>query len=165
MLSTISDVTMDENPYQAPQSPIRFRPTVERTTWLIIVMEVGAAVALVTAAQLGDATVRSNGLHVSKLAYDNICFTILAVCLLSCVLAAVLCARITRSRNRIEVLAFLAAVVLGWLAASAFANGRVTFNGASTQWVSWSATLWLAALLFAFLLRGFRPGAIRNRVA
>ena len=47
-------------------------------TSLILVVEAGAAIALVEAAVLGDTTLHSNGLHVSKLAYDNIGFTILA---------------------------------------------------------------------------------------
>ena len=100
----------------------------------------------------GNASLHSNGLHVSKLAYDDIAFTILGVCVLSCTLATVLLARVGKSWNRAEALGLLAAVVLGWLAASAFANasGRVTLNGASSEWVSWPAMLWLLALMVIF---------------
>jgi hypothetical protein len=121
-------------------------------TSLILVVEAGAAIALVEAAVRGDASLQSNGLHVAKLAYDDIAFTILAVCVLSCVLAAVLLARVVKSWSRVDVMGLLAAVVLGWLAASAFANarGRVTLNGTSTDWISWPAILWLLALLVVF---------------
>jgi hypothetical protein len=121
-------------------------------TSLILVVEAGAAIALVEAAVRGDASLQSNGLHVAKLAYDDIAFTILAVCVLSCVLAAVLLARAVKSWSRVDVMGLLAAVVLGWLAASAFANarGRVTLNGTSTDWISWPAILWLLALLVVF---------------
>lgn len=124
-------------------------------TSLILVVEAGAAIALIAAAVLGDASLHSNGLRVSKLAYDNIGFTILVVCILSCIVAAVVLARVARSWNRVEVLQFLAAVVLGWLAASAYANARglVTLNGVSTEWVSWPATLWLLGLVAAFAVR------------
>src|SRR5687768_10158773 len=101
-------------------------------TSLLLAVEAGAAIALVGAAVLGDTTLHSNGLHVSKLAYDNIAFTILAVCIVSCGLAAILLARVAKSWDRVEALGFLAAVLLGWLAASAYANARgsVTLNGA-----------------------------------
>lgn len=121
-------------------------------TSLILVMEAGAAIALVEAAVRGDASLQSNGLHVAKLAYDDIAFTILAVCVMSCVQATMLLARVAKSWNRVDAMAWLAAVVLGWFAASAFANarGRVTLNGASTDWISWPAMLWLSALLVVF---------------
>jgi hypothetical protein len=124
-------------------------------TSCILAIEGGLAIALAVAAVLGDASLQPNGLHVPKLAYDNIAITILAVCIVSCILAAVQLGRIAQSWNRVEVLAFLAAVLLGWLAASAYANasGCVTLNGASTEWVSWPATLWLLALLVAFAMR------------
>jgi hypothetical protein len=115
-------------------------------------VEAGTAIALLEAAVRGDATLRSNGLHVSKLAYDDIGFTLLAVCILSCILASVLLARVAKSWNRVDALGFLAAALLGWLAASAFANacGRVTLNGASTEWVSGPAMLWLLTLVVGF---------------
>lgn len=83
-------------------------------TSLVLVVEAGAAVALIGAAVSGDATLRANGLHVSRLAYDKIGFTILAVCILSCILAAVLLARVAKSWNRADALEFLAAALLGW---------------------------------------------------
>lgn len=123
-------------------------------TVLVLVMEAGAAIALIVAALLGDTSLHSDGLHMRKLAYDNIGFAILAVCILSCIIAGVLLARVVKSWNRVEALAFLAAALLGWLAASAYANasGRVTMNGASSEWVSWPATLWLLALAVAFVV-------------
>jgi hypothetical protein len=119
---------------------------------LLLVLEAGTAVALFEAALRGNASLHSNGLHVSKLAYDDIAFTILGVCILSCTLATVLLARVAKSWNRAEALGLLAGVVLGWLAASAFANasGRVTLNGASSEWVSWPAMLWLLVLMVIF---------------
>lgn len=122
---------------------------------LILTVEAGAAIALIGAVVLGDGSLHSNGLHVPKLAYDNIGFTILAVCILSCIVAAIVLARIARSWNRVEALGFLAAVLFGWLAASAYANasGRVSLNGVSTEWVSWPATLWLLGLMAAFAAR------------
>jgi hypothetical protein len=122
---------------------------------LILIVDAGAAIALIGAAVLGDASLHSNGLRVSNLAYDNIAFTVLAVCILSCIVAAFALARVARSWNRVEALGFLAAVLLGWLAASAFANasGDVTLNGASTEWVSWPAMLWLLGLQAAFAVR------------
>ena len=65
-------------------------------------MEAGAAIALVEAAVRGDASLQSNGLHVAKLAYDDIAFTILAVCVMSCVQATMLLARVAKSWNRVE---------------------------------------------------------------
>jgi hypothetical protein len=117
-------------------------------------VEPAAAIALVAAAVLGDAALHSNGLHVSKFAWDNIALTILAVCIVACSLAAVLLAQVAKSWNRGEALGFLAAALLGWLAASAFANasGRVTINGSSTEWVSWPANLWLLTLLTTFVV-------------
>ena len=130
------------------------------TTSLILVVEAGAAIALIEAVVQGDTSLHSNGLHVSKLAYDNIGFTILAVCVLSCILATVLLAGVARSWSRVEVVGFLAAALLGWLAASAYANasGRVTLNGASTEWVSWPAALWLLGLMAAFAVRASDVG-------
>jgi len=121
-------------------------------TSLILLVEAGAAIALVEAAVRGDASLQSNGLHVAKLAYDDIAFTILAVCVLSCVLATVLLARVVKSWSRVDAMGFLAAALLGWLAASAFANacGRVTLNGASTEWGSGPAMLWLLTLMVGF---------------
>ena len=123
-----------------------------RSSLLIVVVEAGTTVALCEAAVRGNANLHSNGLHVSQLAYDDIAFTILGVCILSCTLATVLLARVAKSWNRAEALGLLAAVALGWLAASAFANasGRVTLNGASSEWVSWPAMLWLLALMVIF---------------
>ena len=108
-------------------------------TSLILVVEVGAAVALFAAAVQGDTYLLASGLHVPKLAYDNIAVTILAVCIVSCILAALLLARVAKSWNRVGAMGFLAAALLGWLAASAWANasGRMTLNGASTEWISW----------------------------
>jgi hypothetical protein len=62
----------------------------------ILVVEAGTAIALLEAAVRGDATLRSNGLHVSKLAYDDIGFTLLAVCILSCILASLSSTRSSR---------------------------------------------------------------------
>jgi len=135
------------------------------TSWILVV-EAGLAIALGEAAMLGDASLQPNGLHVPKLAYDNIALTILAVCVLSCVLAAVQLGRVAQSWKRVEALSFLAAALLGWLATSAYANagGRATLNGVSTGWVSWPATLWLLALLVAFAVRAcdVRRGAART---
>ncbi|MFN0052345.1 MAG: hypothetical protein ACKV0T_09140 [Planctomycetales bacterium] len=124
-------------------------------TSLILTLEAGTVIALAAAAVRGDTTLQSNGLHVSRLAYDHIAFTILAVCIGSCILAAVLLARVAKSWSRVEALGFLVAALLGWLAGSAYANagGRVTFNGTSTQWIGWSASLWLLALMVVFAVR------------
>jgi len=133
-------------------------PTCSRWTqsclW-IVVAEAGTAIALLEAAVHGDATLHSNGLHVTKLAYDNIGFTLLAVCILSCIMAAVCLARVAKSWNRVDAMGLLAAALLGWLAASAFANasGRVTLNGTSTEWVSWPTLLWLLVLMVVFAVR------------
>ena len=129
-------------------------------TQLIVVLEAGAAVALAAAARCGEATLHSNGLHVAKLAYDGIGFTVLAVCVLSCLLATVLLAKVTRSCSRVECWGFIVAILLGWLSASAYANaaGRVTLNGASTECISWPAMLWLLGLVGAFSLRMWHVG-------
>ena len=148
-------------PLRAANAPAPCYPR-PRIPLPILVLEAGTAVALCEAAVRGNANLHSNGLHVSKLAYDDIAFTILGVCILSCTLATVLLARVAKSWNRAEALGLLAAVVLGWLAASAFANasGRVTLNGASSEWVSWPAMLWLLALMaiFAVLACDVRHG-------
>jgi hypothetical protein len=133
-------------------------PTCSRWTqsclW-IVVAEAGAAIALIEAAVHGDTTLHSNGLHVTKLAYDDIGFTLLAVCILSCISAAVSLARVVKSWNRADAMGLLAAALLGWLGASAFANasGRVTLNGTSTEWVSWPTLLWLLMLMVVFAVR------------
>ena len=126
-----------------------------RIPLLILVLEAGTAVALFEAAVRGNASLHSNGLHVTKLAYDDIGFTLLAVCILSCILAAVCLARVAKSWNRVDAMGLLAAALLGWLAASAFANasGRVTLNGTSTEWVSWPTLLWLLMLMVVFAVR------------
>ena len=76
-------------------------------------------------------------------------------CILSCRLAAVCLARVAKSWNRVDATGLLAAALLGWLAASAFANasGRVTLNGTSTEWVSWPTLLWLLMLMVVFAVR------------
>ena len=76
-------------------------------------------------------------------------------CILSCILAAVCLARVAKSWNRVDAMGLLAAALLGWLGASAFANasGRVTLNGASTEWVSWPTLLWLLMLMVVFAVR------------
>jgi len=76
-----------------------------------LALEAGMSIALTAAAMLGDASLQPNGLHVPQLAYDNIGFTILAVCVLSCVLAAVQLGRVAQSWNRVEALGFLAAAM------------------------------------------------------
>lgn len=136
------------DPNQAGGGQVALKPV----TSLILVVEAGAAIALLEAAVLGDAALHLNGLHVPKLAYDSIGFAILAVCILSCALATVLLTRLAKSWSRVEASGFLVAVLLGWLAVSAFAHasGRVTLSGVSTLWVSWPAALWLLALMVAF---------------
>jgi hypothetical protein len=66
-----------------------------------------------------------------------------------------LLARVVKSWSRVDALGLLASVVLGWLAASAFANGRgrVTLNGLGTGWISWPAMVWLLTLTVVFSAR------------
>jgi hypothetical protein len=137
--------------------------TDNRATWPIVVLEAGAAIALIAAAVDGDSTVGFDGLHVRKLAHERVAFTIMAVCLVACVLATVLFARVSGLWKLADALAFVGALVIGWLAASAFANGQTTFNGASTKQIGWSATLWILALLIPFVLRVSRVGTDRAR--
>jgi hypothetical protein len=128
-------------------------------TQLILVLEAGAALALLGAALSGEGALHSNGLHVAKLAHDRIGFTILAVCVFSCLLASVLLARVTRSWSRAEGWGFFVAILLGWLAASAFANAAgLTLNGASAEWISWPAMLWLLGLVGGLALRACDVG-------
>jgi hypothetical protein len=128
----------------------------KQDTSLILALEVGAASVLIAAALQGDAALHSNGLHVRKLAYEHIGLAVFAVSIISCILAAAGLARVARSWDRMEAWGFLASVLVGCLAASAFANasGRVTiFGGASTEWISWPVTLWLLGLTAAFAVR------------
>jgi hypothetical protein len=119
----------------------------------LIVLQGFAAIVLFMAAMQGNASLHSNGLHVERLAHETIAFTILGVCVFSCALAALLEVRATESWNRPAALGFLGSVVVGWLAASAFANTQVTINGASAEWISWPAMMWLVLLASQFVLR------------
>ena len=127
---------------------------------LILVLEAGAAVALVSAAISGGGDLHSDGLHVAKLANERFGGTVLAVCVFSCLVASVLLVRVTRSWSRAEGWGFLVAILLGWLASSAYANaaGDVTLNGASTEWISWPARIWLLVIIGVFVLRACHAG-------
>jgi hypothetical protein len=109
-----------------------------------------AAIALLVAALLGTTSLQSNGLHVHKLAYDEIALTILGVCAASCIMAAMLLEGATTYWTRAETLGFAGSVAVGLLAASAFANTDATINGVSAQWISGPAIIWLLALMVQF---------------
>jgi hypothetical protein len=125
------------------------------STILLMAVEAIAVMALIVAALQGDTTVV--GLHVRKLAYDEIAFTFLAVCVVSCIVATLLLFRLAKAWRRGEVVVFVCASAAAWLCVSAFENARgLTFNGASRHWFSWPACLWLLALLFGFVILACR---------
>jgi hypothetical protein len=125
---------------------------------LIFTLEAGSAIALLHACAHGQTTLQPNGLHVAKIADDQIALTILAVCAVSCVLATVLLQRIHGTARSNDVWAFGAAVLLGGLATSAIANGAGSINGMSPGWISGPAMLWLIGLSLMFVQRASTRG-------
>jgi hypothetical protein len=120
-------------------------------TRVLLLLEGCAAIALLAAAVFGNTSLHANGLRVRWIGNDQIALTMLVVCALSCVLAAMLLEGHRKYRTRSEALGFVGSVVVGWLAASAFANtGMTTTTGVSSEWISWLPTIWLLALVVQF---------------
>ncbi|MHC4198790.1 MAG: hypothetical protein ACYSU0_02295 [Planctomycetota bacterium] len=115
----------------------------------LLFFQIPTAIALGVAALLGETTVHVHGLHVCKLAHDAIGLTIMATCLMSCVVASFALFGIVRSWTGENATVFLLACVTGWLSASSYGNAGPGFsiNGVSPKWISRPATVWLVMLM------------------
>jgi hypothetical protein len=122
-------------------------------------IEVIAAVALAVAAVNGQTAIHSNGLHVTRLAYEHIGGTFLVGALAYCIAATVFTVRVVRSWARADGAGMLVGCCMAWLAASAYANAGPGFSmsGASAAWVSWPVTIWVVVLLSQFTISACRP--------
>ena len=117
-----------------------------------------AAVALAVAAVNGQTTVHSNGLHVTRLAYERIGGTFEVCAFVCCIAATVFTVRVVRSWARADGVGMLVGCCMAWLAASAYANAGPEFSisGASAEWVSWPVTIWVVVLLSVFTISACR---------
>ena len=123
-------------------------------TRILFAAQTIAIIILANGAFMGNTAMRLNGLHVQKLAYDNVGLAIMVSCLISCVVATVFVQRVVKSWKRVEVLGFLLSCAVGWLSASAYANATSGFsiNGASPRWVSSPCIIWLAVLFIVVII-------------
>ena len=117
-------------------------------------VQIGATIALVFAASRGNTAVHSNGLHVQLLAYESIGLTMVVVCLVSCISATVSLNRVVALWNKHDAVLFFLSSIMVWLSASSYANAAPGFSisGASAEWISWPATLWLLLLCWVFTM-------------
>ena len=84
--------------------------------------QIGAIIALIIAASQGNTTVHSNGLHVQLLAYESIGFTMVGVCLVSCISATVSLNRVVALWNKHDAVLFFLSSIVVWLSASSYGN-------------------------------------------
>ena len=125
---------------------------------LLVALQIGAAIVLVVAAVQGQATIVP-GLSIPMLAHDDIGLAVMAVGIVSCLLATVFVASFHRSRRPLALVALVIASAVAWLSASAFENARgLTFNGASRHWFSWPIMLWLLAIWAGLLVSAAKAG-------
>ena len=124
-------------------------------------VEAIAAVALAVAAANGQTTIHSNGLHVPRLACEQIGVTFLVGALACCITATVFMARVVRSWARADGAGMLIGCCMAWLGASAYANVGPGFSlsGSSAEWVSWPVTIWVVVLLSVFTIAACRSRA------
>jgi hypothetical protein len=128
------------------------------TAQIILGLQVAAAGALAIAAVRGQASLHSNGLHIERLANDNVSLTIVVTCLGSLLSASYFLTAFRRSRGRGDAASFLFSLVIALVAASSFANAPpdLSINGNSPELVSWPALAWSAALLWMLIFSACR---------
>ena len=129
----------------------------DRTSTFILIQTI-VALTLLWACVVGSGTLHWDGLHIRKLAYDNIAFAVLGVLGASLLTAIVLLVFFAADPRRSDASAFLYAWLVGVLAHSAFVNatGEVTLNGHSLRWFTWPAGVIVIVLLAWFGLAATR---------
>ena len=115
---------------------------------ILLGLQSAVTLALILAAFEGQASLRSDGLHIDKIAHDRIGLAILLVCLASCVIASCALASLKRDWRHADGFTFLLGSLTALSSASAYANaaGTLTINGRSPELVSWPAFVWIATL-------------------